>query len=131
MKKWYLKLLFISIIFLTISCKKNSESSIVGNYILEKTRYIEYENGSIILDEWDYESVSATLVIRADKTFSITYVDKMESNNPVTEHGTYHEEAKLMYIGGDATSYYFEENYLVMVTEDDENDKNLAYFKKK
>lgn len=116
-------------ILLLASCAKKDDNMFVGKYTLEKNLYIEFDKtGKIIKEEWNKIEVNSSLIIRGDNTFEITYTKKGEGST--SEKGTHNERERILYINNVAIPYHYEDQYLVLVTEDYGNNKSLAYFKK-
>jgi|GEM_PF-1550628 len=118
------------------ACSKSEDkpdsNSLVGVYKLEKTGTNSYENGKIVRREIDEEKINGEMTLLADKSFRIVFSASGTSEVIV---GTYDKENQVFNIQQDddiiKTPYFFEDNYLVLVTEDNGNTKEVGYFRKK
>ncbi|MNH31490.1 hypothetical protein D3C79_918620 [compost metagenome] len=104
----------------------------MGVYKLEKTGTNHYENGKIVKRDIDKEKINGEMTLLADKSFRIVFIVDGESE-VVT--GTYSVENQMLTIQQDGefekAPYFFEDGYLVLVTEDNGDTKEVGYFKKK
>ncbi|AIM39301.1 hypothetical protein KO02_23350 [Sphingobacterium sp. ML3W] len=119
------------------ACSKSSDSKedsnpLIGTYRLEKTGTNHYEKGKIVKRDISTEKINGEMTLLADKSFRIVFVADGESEVAI---GTYNSVNQTFTIqqGGDfkKTSYFFEDNYLVLITEDNGDSKDVGYFKKK
>lgn len=124
---YLLALSFFVCLFILTSCSKNDQlknDSIVGSYSLVKVGVVE--NGKFIQMNSD---VKAELTLLSDNSFRITYTSEGQST---VEIGTYNPSTKSFTPKDEEpTYYYFDNGYLVLVTEVNGNSLDVGYFKKK
>jgi hypothetical protein len=130
----YIVALLLSLFIFACSKSENKpeSNSLVGVYKLEKTGTNHYENGKIVKRDIDKEKINGEMTLLADKSFRIVF-----SASGISEViiGAYDVENQLFNIHQDddiiKTPYFFEDNYLVLVSEDNGNTKEVGYFRKK
>lgn len=119
---------------LLLSCSKNNNIDIASEYILEKTRYQEFNKGKIIYDEWYENNIRGNLIFSSNNKVELTYFD-LDTEKSSIEIGVNNQDKQTIYFKDFEVKYFYEGKFLVLITEEyiDENgsgDKSLAYFKK-
>lgn len=118
-----------------LSCSKEKvDETLVGVYILQKTGIVK-EGIFIESDKNDenYEEIQSELTLLADKSFRI--VSTVDGRSSVSI-GTYNEQTMQFSMQDEngihsSFDFYFDGQFLVIVTEENDFDSNVAYYLKK